>query len=120
MKEYMKHYIEGIDILIKDKSVNEDSIRLHREKISEFQHERLIHLIVTVLFALLTMGMFIMVMIIPSKMIFILLFMFIGLLIPYIKHYYYLENSVQYTYKQYDKMIEIYNERRISNEKTNN
>ena len=28
------------------------------------------------------------------------------LLVPYIKHYHLLENSVQYMYEQYDRMLE--------------
>ena len=37
----------------------------------------------------------------------LLLLIFICLLIPYIFHYYYLENTVQYMYKQYDELKKI-------------
>ena len=63
-------------------------MNLHLIQVSFFQHERLIHLIVTVTFALLI------------------------LLIPYIRHYYILENEVQKMYGQYDRMMEKRDQRR--------
>lgn len=69
-----------------------------------FQHERLIHLIVTVLFALsmlLVFGIFIL-----SEEIYILLLLalIVSLLIPYIVHYFHLENGVQTLYTLIDEL----------------
>lgn len=71
-------------------------------QISFFQHERLIHLIVTVTFAILALMtlIFFTVTTMPAALILFLLFM--GLLIPYIRHYYILENGTQHLYDLYD------------------
>lgn len=74
-------------------------------QIGFFQHERLIHLIVTVLFATLTVLMLFGCLTWPSIPIYILTVLIISLLIPYIRHYYYLENGVQKLYEYYDKLI---------------
>lgn len=106
MKKYMKEYVKEIDELIESKKKIDDKvIENHLIKIQFFMHERLVHLLVTILFALLTIITFLYFINNVSVGILLLLFLFIGLLIPYIFHYYYLENTVQYMYKQYDKMI---------------
>ena len=87
-------------------------------QIGFFQHERLIHLMVTVLFAFLTiftitaacfMNHF------YYGMMFCLLSMVcLMLLVPYIRHYYILENGVQKLYELYDA---IRNVRSVNNRK---
>ena len=56
-------------------------------QISFFQHERLVHLIVTVIFALLTMLAIVGTLIAPQPALFILIVFLLILLIPYIRHY---------------------------------
>ncbi len=73
-------------------------------QIQFFQHERLIHLIVTVLFALLAVMSILGSLIIQELVVLLLCFMFFVLLIPYIRHYYILENGVQKLYEYYDKI----------------
>ncbi|MBO4894723.1 MAG: hypothetical protein J5562_07400 [Clostridia bacterium] len=80
-------------------------------QISFFQHERLIHLIVTITFAILTfitlaIGIF------GTSMAYIMLFFFIVLLIPYIKHYFLLENGVEKMYPFYDALVKEEDRRR--------
>ena len=71
-----------------------------------FQHERLIHLIVTVTFALLTiLSIFAFLALIQIGLL-LLSGLLIILLIPYIRHYYILENGVQKLYTYYDKLVE--------------
>mgnify|MGYP003294028592 CR=1 FL=1 len=75
-------------------------------KISFMQHERFIHLIVTVLFALL---LFIsMIIFFVSEIIGFLAVtaLMLALLIPYIAHYFFLENGVQRLYGIYDRLYE--------------
>ncbi len=76
----------------------------HLVQVSFFQHERLIHLIVTVLFALLEVISLVMVMMSPELFTLLLAVTVLILLLPYIRHYYILENEVQKMYKQYDKL----------------
>ena len=96
---------EQIDNLTVEK-LNTD-IERHLVQISFFQHERLIHLIVTFLFALIAFGCALFT--IASFNIAILLLTVIALVVLgfYIRHYYLLENKVQYMYKQYDKLLRI-------------
>ena len=102
MKKYLYDYIKEIDDLLANNEITKKIIENHLIKINFFQHERLIHLIITLFFSLLLI-------------IFIALgfvnYIFLGvtaiilvLLIFYIIHYYHLENGVQYLYKQYDRM----------------
>ena len=74
-------------------------------QIGFFQHERLIHLIVTVTFALLTIIAIMGTLIVPQPALFALVLLLLVLLIPYIRHYYILENGVQKLYRYYDKYI---------------
>lgn len=78
----------------------------HLTQIAFFQHERLIHLIVTVTFALLTMLSVGLLLITQEGAVSLLTLFFVVLLIPYIAHYYTLENEVQRMYGQYDKIWE--------------
>jgi hypothetical protein len=78
-------------------------------QIGFFQHERLIHLIVTVLFALMTILVFLLAVTNFSPWNGVLLLLLLVLLIPYIKHYWLLENGTQKLYEYYDKLEELYN-----------
>lgn len=79
----------------------------HLIQISFFQHERLIHLIVTVCFALMTIMVAIAIVITGYLPLAALLLLLLVLLIPYISHYYLLENEVQKMYVQYDKICAL-------------
>ena len=78
-------------------------------QIGFFQHERLIHLIVTALFALLTVLVFGLVAFAFSPWAALLFLLLFVLLISYVKHYWLLENGTQKLYEYYDKMEELYN-----------
>ena len=106
MKDYMKGYIKSIDnyIINGDLDNIDDVIETHLIKIKFFMHERLIHFLVTMLFAIMTLLTFFFTLLHVSIGFIILVVLFIALLVPYILHYYYLENNVQYMYKQYDSL----------------
>lgn len=106
MKQYLKEYIKEVDELLKNDVANQKYIDNHLIKIGFFQHERLIHLIVTVFYAL-----FVIFFVFLSSINFLYIiptFILIIFLIFYVLHYFFLENSVQYLYKQYDIMVEKY------------
>lgn len=108
MKKRLKDYIKYMDEILKKENIYyEEEIKKHLIQISFFQHERLIHLIVTGIFAIMTLIIFLYALTYTSLMIIILTGLFLILLVPYIRHYYILENGVQYMYKQYDKLIEM-------------
>ena len=81
-----------------------DKLKEHLVQVGFFQHERLIHLIVTVTFALLEMLAIVLSVISDSLFTLLLPIVILILLIPYIRHYYILENEVQKMYGQYDRM----------------
>ena len=75
------------------------------KKISFFQHERLIHLIVTVLFALMTLMSVLGTILSGQLSLSLLVLVLLVLLVPYIRHYYILENGVQQLYAFYDRLL---------------
>ena len=103
MKNRILTYRKYIDSLLQsDKDCDWKYIKQeHLTQVAFFQHERLVHLIVTITFAileLLTVCAYVIVGAIDSAL--------SMLLVPYIKHYYLLENEVQKMYKQYDRICE--------------
>ena len=104
MKKELYDYIKDIDNKISNNKITKEVIENHLIKIGFFQHERLIHLLVT-LFYVVVFFMFCALgfvhFIFFSIAIILLIFS-----LCYIVHYFHLENGVQYLYKQYDKMIE--------------
>lgn len=106
MEKRIKEYLTQIDLLLEQNSSPNwnQEIEKHLVQISFFQHERLIHLIVTVVFAMLEMMCFLSLLFIFSPGLLVLTLLILILLIPYIRHYYILENGVQKMYHQYDAM----------------
>lgn len=109
MKKRIVGYRKRIDALLAQPPQGTDwdaVLREHLTQVSFFQHERLIHLIVTVTFALLTviaLAIYCIACYMPMLPLIILLLV---LLIPYIGHYYTLENEVQKMYVQYDTILD--------------
>ncbi len=75
-------------------------------RIKFYQHERLIHLIVTMTFAVMTVVSVFMLVTAGGIGAVLLTLLFLGLTIPYVMHYYFLENSVQRLYKMYYEVAE--------------
>lgn len=106
MKIYLEEYISYIDDILKNnKRVNYKKLKSdHLIKISFFQHERLIHLLVTLFYALfIILFIFLSIKFWMFTVISIALLIF---LIFYVIHYFRLENGVQYLYKQYDEIVD--------------
>lgn len=109
MKERILNYMKQIDELLDNPPAGTDwkkEIKKHLVQIQFFQHERLIHLIVTVLFALMTTSTLIGLVSTGNLWLAALMVPLLILLFPYISHYYLLENGVQKMYRQYDRMID--------------
>ena len=104
MKKYMCKYIQQVDKRINDNDVDKYFAEEHLNKIQFFQHERLIHLIVTLFFTLFFLMFFYFSFF--SHLCLIIVFVLAIFLIFYVTHYFRLENGVQYMYKQYDKIKE--------------
>ena len=104
MKKYILDYIDSVDKNVKDghKFSEKEKMEL-KDKIIYFEHERLIHLLVTLFYVIFTLVFFALGMI---SYIFLVIFAFgIVFLLFYIPYYFWLENHVQYMYKLYDKVV---------------
>ncbi len=104
MKKYIKDYINELETkLNENKKFTEKEKMILKEKIMYFQHERLIHLLVTLFYAIFTLIFIFLSILFPYFI--IPCFMVIIFLILYVRHYFFLENAVQYLYKLYDRII---------------
>ena len=107
MEKRILNYRRYIDELLTRSDVNwEAVIKEHLIQISFFQHERLIHLIVTITFAILEVIAIGLCVVSFTLGVGLLALALLILLIPYVRHYYILENEVQKMYWQYVKMVE--------------
>lgn len=110
MEERLKRYLQRLEELKQQAGDGQVPSGEERRKlmddlliqISFFQHERLIHLIVTVLFALMTTATMLGMLVTTQPILIALMVLLLVLLIPYIRHYYILENGVQKLYTYYD------------------
>jgi hypothetical protein len=89
----------------------EERVRLmyyHTQRVRDFQHERLIHLLVTFFFALLLIGSLAAFLLTPVSLLQILFgaltIILLALELAYIWHYYKLENGVQDLYTITEKL----------------
>lgn len=119
MTKYIKAYLAYIEDYIKNKmgTASEEEIDKvlseFETKIAYFQHERLIHLIVTLFFAAFTLMQFAMIFVVNVmddgdlvlSAVMLMAVIFLCVLIGYICHYYFLENSVQKMYRLRDQIV---------------
>ena len=113
MEQRILNYRKYIDELLTRSDLDwEAVIKEHLIQISFFQHERLIHLIVTITFAILEVIVIALSVVSFTLGVGLLAIALLILLIPYIRHYYILENEVQKMYRQYDQMVEKRDQRR--------
>lgn len=110
MKKRILSYLAHIDQLLqedKDEQVLDYDLLIldHVRQIQFFMHEREVHLWVTLTFAILAFSVFAMSVFSFQPGLILLFFALLVLLIPYIMHYYLLENGVQKMYTQYDEML---------------
>ena len=97
MKKQIKEYIEEVE---KKKVTKEDMLN----HISFYQHERLVHLIVTVFVGICAVLFFLAALMLEEVSLLLIFLILLILFIPYIFHYYFLENSIQKLYLYYDKI----------------
>ena len=112
MKKRLMDYKEKTDRLLKAEAPDTDwdkALSEHLIQIGFFQHERLVHLIVTVTFGLFLIIITALLLTVHDRDTFVgilALFAIIAVtLVFYIFHYYALENGVQKLYDQYDELL---------------
>ncbi|MDD6481832.1 MAG: hypothetical protein PUF65_06165 [Lachnospiraceae bacterium] len=109
MRKRILGYRKRIDRLLEEDAKDTDweaVLDEHLVQIGFFQHERLIHLLVTLAFAFFTILSVLAAVFLQAPMLFGLTIVLMVLLVPYILHYYLLENETQKMYEQYDKILE--------------
>lgn len=113
MKKYIENYIRYIEEYLKN--ADADSIseikQEHLRQTAFIQHERLIHLLVTIFVGLaliISLG----IMFVSGGVIFfpVLAVLLLALFIPYMFYYYFIENSVQKLYRLYNTLCMKENE----------
>lgn len=105
MKKYLYDYIKEIDETTATNKVTKDIVSEHLIKIGFFQHERLIHLLVTLTYAMILIILCGLTVHYPLLSIVVIIVS--TFLVFYVLHYFKLENGVQYLYKQYDEMKKL-------------
>lgn len=110
MKKRIITYMKNIDDILQDEKDTYDYEEIRKEHLIQlgfFMHERLVHLLVTLTFAILSFGIFILLYTNFEPLLILLFAAVMVLLVPYIMHYFLLENGVQKMYKQYDELTRI-------------
>lgn len=109
MRKYMTKYLEYLSEILNNPDAHNISA-LRSEilvQIGFMQHERLIHFLVTMLFALLFLISVGILFFVQSLAMLLLTILLLALLIPYVAHYYFLENTVQKFYVLYNRFAAL-------------
>ena len=109
MTKQIKAYLALLERFFAEEHPEEDIEQMRSEllrRIKFYQHERLIHLIVTMSFGIFFMLSLIMYLSQGGAGLLVLTVLFLVMLAAYIKHYYFLENSVQRMYLYYYRIGE--------------
>ena len=106
INKYLKAHTQHVkETLLKGKKKDFKKLKqYHKERIEFMQHERLIHLLVTLTFAILLILSLIMAVMYTKIEVLVLLILLLALLISYIFHYFFMENTVQQWYKLMDEI----------------
>lgn len=108
LKAYMKTVAERLE-KCSDRRELDKIFAEHKDKIAFMQHERIVHFLVTMMFTLILV-IFISALLFTENIAILALVTIILILLGfYIKHYYFLENTVQKMYRTYDEILEKYN-----------
>lgn len=108
MTEYLKSYMAETERRLSS-CRNRDELEVlmaeHKDKISFMQHERIVHFLVTMMFAVVLSIFICATLMLENIGLAILDVIIIVLLGFYIKHYFFLENTVQKMYRVYDEIM---------------
>lgn len=111
LRKYFTAYINCVLEQLNDSSTDLEKLKSELLiKISFMQHERFIHLIVTCLFAILLFMSIVIFFISQLTALLFVTILILVLVIPYIAHYFFLENGVQKLYSIYDAVNAKINE----------
>jgi hypothetical protein len=104
IKKYCREHEDYIRQCLDAGSVSDALLALHERRLHWLQHERLIHLIVVFIFAILFLFSVVLYIVLPSPYTLVLMTAVAVVLIAYIRHYFILENTTQRWYTLYDRI----------------
>ena len=110
MTKQIRAYLEFLEHFFSLEHDEAELLKMRGEllqRIAFYSHERLVHLIVTMSFGVFFLLALLMWFMTGNMGLMALTVLFLILLIPYIKHYYFLENSVQKMYLYYFKVEKL-------------
>ena len=122
MKKYVLETMNAVQKYIEsemkdaDREKTMEVLSEFETKIAYFQHERLIHLMVTLSFAAFLLFEIFCLFVLPSEFLIagiLLVLIFFGLTVGYVMHYYFLENSVQKMYHMRDEIRSFMNSDKV-------
>lgn len=99
MTKYMREHTEYMLSKIEQVEINNELLKYHKEQIEHLKHERLAHLIVMCLFAVLLIVAFAILVLSPALPVLLLCGILAIMEAFYVVHYYRLENTVQKWYR---------------------
>lgn len=104
MKRFIHEHEEEIRRGLENGENPEDLLPLHREKLAWLQHERLIHLMVTLATLLAFLAVTGAFFLYPGLLLGLLFLALTAFLLAYMFHYFLLESSVQYWYLLWEEI----------------
>ena len=110
MTKEIREYLAILEQFFSVDHTDGELLKLRAEmlkRIEFYQHERLIHLIVTMSFAVFFLLSLMMYFSVRQIGLLLLTVLLLVMTVAYIKHYYFLENSVQKMYKFYYKVEKV-------------
>ena len=112
MKKRITEYRKRVDRLLADEEEKtyeewECILEEHLVQIGFFQHERLVHFLVCILVGLAFFIALGLALYFRTVGLFLLALILLGLLVPYLWHYYFLENTTQRIYVLYNQLAAL-------------
>ncbi|MGN0679597.1 MAG: hypothetical protein ACI4JS_08040 [Oscillospiraceae bacterium] len=110
MTKQIREYLEMLERFFREEHSDAEMLKMKAEllqRIAFYSHERLVHLIITMSFAVFFLLVLFMCLLIRNVGLVILAVILLAVLAAYIKHYYFLENSVQKMYLYFYKLEKI-------------
>ncbi|MDP3385998.1 MAG: hypothetical protein Q8S24_02095 [Eubacteriales bacterium] len=107
MYKYMKNHEKSMMSFLNSKDYDNWNVLIdyHKTQIEFIQHERLIHLIITIGIAIILAVLFNALMLSSNSGLLIIVLMLVAMELFYIIHYYKLENGIQRWYEIYNTLI---------------
>lgn len=113
MGRYIKDYMKYIENILGGDDADVDYEKLRTDfllKIEFFQHERLVHFLVTFMVIIALFISVLYIFMTGLQLMSVLSVILLGLTAAYLAYYYFIENTVMKMYKLYDKIMDKLNE----------